>query len=83
MPSGKKEKAVKVQDLQGEENNLQEDEKIKCLVNKCLSCYSETMGHYALQLNLVIALFLRQALLPKLFKEVKGEVKALPEPFVS
>lgn len=36
---------MRVWDFKGKEENLQEDGKSKCLVNKALSFYAETMGH--------------------------------------
>ena len=46
MPSGAGAgiKGLKIQDFKGEENNLQEDEKSKYLVNKCLSCSLPGIG---------------------------------------
>lgn len=45
MPSGAKEKWVGVWNFKGEEDNLQEAGKSKCLVNKHLPYYAETLGH--------------------------------------
>lgn len=45
MPSRAKEKGVGVWGFKGKEDNSQKDGKSKCLVNKCLPCSAETMGH--------------------------------------
>jgi len=42
---------VGVWDFKGKECNSQEDERVKCLVNKCLLGHSETMGHGGLESN--------------------------------
>ena len=36
---------VEVWDFKREEGNLWEDGKSTCFVNKCLPCYTETVGH--------------------------------------
>lgn len=40
-----KEKGLAIWDFKEDEDDLQEDRKSKCLVNKCLSCHVETRGH--------------------------------------
>lgn len=45
MPSRAKEKGIGVLDFKGEKDNSQGDEKIECLVKKCLLGHTETMGH--------------------------------------
>ena len=45
MPSRAKEKSTGVWDFKGNEDNSQEDEKSKCLVNKCFLGHPKTMGH--------------------------------------
>ena len=59
MPSWVKEKGVRVWGFKGEEDNAQEDEKSKYLVNKCLPCHADKSSWYK-KLSLVIALFLVQ-----------------------
>lgn len=45
LPSKAREEGVEVWGLKGKEDNSQKMKKNKCLVNKCLLCHPETMGH--------------------------------------
>ena len=45
LPSRAKEEGTKVWDLKEKEGNSQKRKKNKCLANKCLLYYPESMGH--------------------------------------
>ena len=45
MPSYTKEKGSRVWGFKGNKDISQVNGKSKCLVNKCLSCHADTMGH--------------------------------------